>query len=87
MHLGHTIMTEMKCTVHSLPEDRSQGHEAAGDQHGQPEGAAQEPDHGNEGHDVEDGAIVGQEGHHLVRPAVHDDGRVVDRTPGVPHCV
>ena len=44
----------------------------------------QQPDHGKEGHDVEDGAVVGQQRHQLVGPAVHDQGGVVYRTPGVP---
>ena len=73
--------------MYIVPECRPKGHEATGDDHGQPEGAAQQPDHGDEGHNVEDGAVVGQERHQLVRPAVHDDGCVVNRAPGVPHCV
>ena len=44
----------------------------------------QQADHGQEGHDVEDGAVVGQQRHQLVGPAVHDQGGVVYRTPGVP---
>ena len=49
-----------------LPQNSSKGHKATGDHHGQPHRVAQQPDHGNEGHYVEDGAIVGQEGHQLM---------------------
>ena len=44
----------------------------------------QQPDHGQEGHDVEDGAVVGKQRHQLVGPAVHHQGGVVYRSPGVP---
>ena len=52
-----------------------------------PEWVSQEPDHGYEAHDVEDGAIVSQESHGLVGPAVQEQGCVVYRAPGVPNCV
>ena len=66
------------------PDDSSKGHEAGGDDHGEPEGVSQEPDHRYEADDVEDGAVVGQQRHQLVGPAVHHQGGVVYRPPGVP---
>ena len=69
------------------PDDSASGHESGGDEHGEPEGVAQEPHHGYKAQDVEDGAVVGEEGHGLVSPAVHQDRRVVYRSPGVPYCV
>ena len=82
-----TLMVILMVILMYIPEGRAKGHETTCDEHGQPEGAAQQPDHGDEGDNVEDGAVVGQECHQLVRPAVHDDGCVVNRAPGVPHCV
>ena len=51
------------------PDDSSKGHEAGGDDHGESEGVSQEPDHWYEADDVEDGAVVGQQGDSLVGPA------------------
>ena len=48
------------------PEQGAERHEAAGDDHGEPQGVSQEPDHGDEGYDVEDGPIVGEKSHQLI---------------------
>ena len=81
------VVVSIRDVESQTPEHSTQAHEPTGDDHGQSDRAAEDLDHGDEGEDVENGAIVCEESYQLMRPPIHDNSCVIYRTPGIPYCI